>query len=107
MSFNTPAAGQSAPVANPEGVTYSNSHEDAFYNYSTGGVNLPKKRKYRQYRIFGRTLPWYASPKIQLGMVAFVCFMCPGMYNALTSMGGAGKKDHTPIDNMVGVTLMT
>ncbi|RBR11165.1 hypothetical protein FVER53590_29906 [Fusarium verticillioides] len=91
MSLNTPAAGQSAPVNNPEAVAYQ--ERDALYNYSTGVVDVPRGYKYRQYRIFGFTLPWYASPKIQLGMVAFVCFMCPGMFNALNGMGGGGLKD--------------
>ncbi|KAK7415553.1 hypothetical protein QQX98_005799 [Neonectria punicea] len=65
-----------------------------------GVVDLPRGWKYRQLRLFGRTLPWYASPRIQLGMVAFVCFMCPGMFNALGGLGGGGKTDPTLADNM-------
>ncbi|KAF5570485.1 DUF895 domain-containing protein [Fusarium phyllophilum] len=98
MSLNTPAAGQSAPVNNPEAVAYR--ERDALYNYSTGVVDVPQGYKYRQYRIFGLTLPWYASPKIQLGMVAFVCFMCPGMFNALNGMGGGGLKDTKLVNDM-------
>lgn len=64
-------------------------------------IDLPTGWKYRQRRIFGFTIPWYASPKIQLGMVAFVCFMCPGMFNALGGLGGGGKTDATLADNMV------
>lgn len=104
MSINTPAAGQSVPVANPEAVSYGN--DDQLYNHSTGTVDLPRGWKYRQYRIFGYTLPWYASPKIQLGMVAFVCFLCPGMFNALGGMGGGGKTDATLADNMVSTALI-
>jgi MFS family permease len=44
---------------------------------------------------------WYASPKFQLVMVALVCFLCPGMFNALGGMGGGGKSDATLADNMV------
>jgi len=33
---------------------------------------------YRNRKIGPVTLPWYASPEIQLLMVAFVCFLCPG-----------------------------
>ncbi|KAH7131100.1 major facilitator superfamily domain-containing protein [Dactylonectria macrodidyma] len=98
MSINTPAAGQSAPVDNPEAIAYDNA--DPLYNHSTGAVDLPPGWKYRRYNLFGRLLPWYASPKIQLGMVAFVCFMCPGMFNALGGMGGGGKADATLADNM-------
>lgn len=36
---------------------------------------------------------WYASPKFQLFMVSMVCFMCPGMYNALGGLGGSGLSD--------------
>ncbi|KAF5676121.1 putative DUF895 domain-containing protein [Fusarium heterosporum] len=98
MSLNTPAAGQSAPVNNPEAVSYMN--RDPLYNYSTGVVDVPQGFKYRQYRFFGYTLPWYASPKVQLGMVAFVCFMCPGMFNALNGMGGGGRTDTRLVNNM-------
>jgi hypothetical protein len=64
-------------------------------------LDLPDGWKYRQRRIFGLNIPWYASPKIQLLMVAFVCFMCPGMFNALSGLGGGGKTDATLADNMV------
>jgi hypothetical protein len=33
--------------------------------------------------------------------VAFVCFLCPGMFNALTGLGGGGKTSTTLADNMV------
>jgi hypothetical protein len=44
---------------------------------------------------------YYASPKFQLTMVALVCFLCPGMFNALSGMGGGGKANAIPADNMV------
>ncbi|KAF7562280.1 hypothetical protein G7046_g1876 [Stylonectria norvegica] len=65
-----------------------------------GALDLPPGWMYRQHRLMGFTLPWYASPKIQLGMVAFVCFLCPGMFNALGGLGGGGKTDPTLADNM-------
>ncbi|KAF4435886.1 putative DUF895 domain membrane protein [Fusarium austroafricanum] len=102
MSLNTPAAGQSAPVNNPEAIAYQD--HDPLYDYSTGVVRLPHGWKYRQYRIFGYKLPWYASPKTQLVMVAFVCFMCPGMFNALNGMGGAGLED-TKLGNDMNTAL--
>jgi hypothetical protein len=63
-------------------------------------LTLPEGKKYR--RFLG--LPGYASPKFQLGMVAFVCFLCPGMFNALGGLGGGGKADATLADNMVSRT---
>ncbi|KAI0130670.1 MFS general substrate transporter [Daldinia grandis] len=58
----------------------------------------PDNWMYRGFRI-GRKEFWYASPKIQLLMVAFVCFMCPGMYNALQGLGGGGQVDSTVQDH--------
>lgn len=55
-------------------------------------IHRPAGRMYKGFRI-GKTELWYASPKMQLFMVAMVCFLCPGMYNALTGMGGGGQVD--------------
>jgi hypothetical protein len=81
----------------------SEAHYDAAEE-PTGDVVLPSGWKYRGRRIAGVNIPWYASPKIQLGMVAFVCFLCPGMFNALSGLGGGGKTDATLADNMVSFT---
>jgi hypothetical protein len=63
--------------------------------------NLPQGWMYRQRKIGSLLLPWYASPKVQLLMVSMVCFLCPGMFNALGGLGGGGKADATLADNMV------
>lgn len=76
-------------------------HPVAYEEVPVAELTLPPGKKYKQFRIFGKKIPWYASPKIQLGMVAFVCFLCPGMFNALGGMGGGGKADATLADNMV------
>jgi MFS family permease len=73
---HTPEVTQEAPVA-----TASADH-----------VDRPAGWIYRSRRIAGTEL-WYASPKVQLLMVSFVCFLCPGMYNALTGLGGGGQVD--------------
>ncbi|CUM64906.1 uncharacterized protein PRCAT00002524001 [Priceomyces carsonii] len=39
------------------------------------------------------------SPWGQVCVIAFVCFCCPGMYNALTGMGGSGQVDPTAAAN--------
>ncbi|ODV88848.1 hypothetical protein CANCADRAFT_32301 [Tortispora caseinolytica NRRL Y-17796] len=36
---------------------------------------------------------------VQLIIVAFVCFLCPGMFNALSGLGGAGQLDPNTINN--------
>lgn len=54
---------------------------------------------YRQRKIGPFTIPHYASPKIQLLMIAFVCFLCPGMYNSLSGLGGGGQLNTSVADN--------
>jgi MFS family permease len=44
-------------------------------------------------------IPYYASPPFQLGLVAFVCFLCPGMFNAVNGLGAAGQVQPHDINN--------
>ncbi|XP_043701477.1 UNC93-like protein 1 [Telopea speciosissima] len=41
----------------------------------------------------------YNSPLVQVIMIGFVCFCCPGMFNALSGMGGGGQVDPTAANN--------
>lgn len=43
--------------------------------------------------------PWFASPETQLVLVSFVCFLCPGMYNAVSGLGGGGQVNATDVNN--------
>lgn len=45
------------------------------------------------------TLPAYASPKFQIVFVAIVCFLCPGMFNAVNGLGAAGQVNAHDINN--------
>lgn len=36
----------------------------------------------------------YDSPLAQVVLIGLVCFCCPGMFNALSGMGGGGQVDH-------------
>ncbi|KAF8846621.1 hypothetical protein BDZ45DRAFT_812191 [Acephala macrosclerotiorum] len=54
-------------------------------------VEIPTGWKYKSLKLGPITLPWYASPESQLILVSFVCFLCPGMFNALNGLGGAGQ----------------
>ncbi|KAI4198834.1 MAG: hypothetical protein LQ346_002682 [Caloplaca aetnensis] len=54
---------------------------------------------YRARRFGPITFPAYASPPSQLGLVAFVCFLCPGMFNALNGLGGGGQFSATTSNN--------
>ncbi|RUS27925.1 major facilitator superfamily domain-containing protein [Jimgerdemannia flammicorona] len=41
----------------------------------------------------------YSSPYTQVVLVAFICFCCPGMFNAINGLGAAGQADATAQDN--------
>jgi len=60
-------------------------------DHGTTDVVMPVGRMYKPVKIGPLTLPHYASPATQLVIVAFVCFLCPGMFNALSGMGGGGQ----------------
>ncbi|KAL2016981.1 hypothetical protein VTK56DRAFT_2700 [Thermocarpiscus australiensis] len=57
-------------------------------------VPRPAGWMYKGFRI-GKKEIWYASPIVQLLMVSMVCFLCPGMFNALTGLGAGGQVDST------------
>ena len=60
-----------------------------------GPVTFPPGWKYKKHGI----IPHYASPPFQLGLVAIVCFLCPGMFNAVNGLGGGGQLDAKTSDN--------
>lgn len=41
----------------------------------------------------------YNSPLVQVALIGLVCFCCPGMFNALSGMGGGGQVDPTAVNN--------
>lgn len=41
----------------------------------------------------------YSHPITQVALLGFVCFMCPGLYNALNGLGGGGQLDNTTASN--------
>jgi hypothetical protein len=75
--------------------------EVGFDSSSEHDVARPRGWMYKRIGVGKWNVGWYASPKFQLGMVAFVCFMCPGMFNALGGLGGGGKADAHLADQMV------
>lgn len=54
---------------------------------------------HRKYNFGPLHFPGYATPPVQLVIVAFVCFMCPGMFNAINGLGGAGQLATNVSDN--------
>ncbi|KAJ8123732.1 hypothetical protein ONZ43_g384 [Nemania bipapillata] len=64
--------------------------------YTTSDIPpRPPGWKYKGLKLPGCKEIWYASPKAQLLMVSFVCFLCPGLYNALGGLGGGGQLNAT------------
>ncbi|KAH0551595.1 hypothetical protein GP486_007188 [Trichoglossum hirsutum] len=59
---------------------------------------------YEQPRVGPVRRPWYASPLSQLLIVSFVCFLCPGMFNALSGLGGGGQVN-PDVNNSANVAL--
>ncbi|OMO64144.1 Ion channel regulatory protein, UNC-93 [Corchorus capsularis] len=41
----------------------------------------------------------YNSPLVQVCLIGLVCFCCPGMFNALSGLGGGGQVDDTAANN--------
>ncbi|KAI3471281.1 hypothetical protein Pfo_027944 [Paulownia fortunei] len=46
-----------------------------------------------------RSIFRYNSPLVQVALIGLVCFCCPGMFNALSGMGGGGQVDPTAANN--------
>ena len=55
-------------------------------------------------RFLGIRIPRYAAPMTQIILVGFIMFLNPGMYNALSGLGGAGQVDAT-VQNHAGIGL--
>ncbi|CAJ1974599.1 unnamed protein product [Sphenostylis stenocarpa] len=49
----------------------------------------------------------YNSPLIQTVLIGFVCFCCPGMFNALSGMGGGGQLNTTASNNALTALYTT
>jgi len=74
-------------------TTSKGSHESPPASAAAAGPPArPGGIQYKSVRLFGKEY-WYASPPVQLFMVSMVCFLCPGMFNALGGMGGMGLED--------------
>ncbi|XP_020229126.1 UNC93-like protein 1 [Cajanus cajan] len=55
---------------------------------TTGDENAETKWRFR-----------YNSPLVQIVLIGLVCFCCPGMFNALSGMGGGGQVNSTASNN--------
>ncbi|EPS36940.1 hypothetical protein H072_9551 [Dactylellina haptotyla CBS 200.50] len=80
----------------PPGTVVDHDSEKAAYEFPQ---ERPTGWLYQERKFGPIKLPYYASPISQLLIVAFVCFLCPGMFNALSGLGGAGQLDATVADD--------
>ncbi|KAL5568065.1 hypothetical protein UlMin_024640 [Ulmus minor] len=60
-----------------------------------------------QIQVPPKSLFRYNSPIVQVILIGFVCFCCPGMFNALSGMGGGGQVDPTASDNSLTALYTT
>ena len=65
---------------------------------NAGIAPRPTGWQYKPIKLGPINLGWYASPSFQLVMVSFVCFLCPGMFNAINGIGGGGQVDAVTAD---------
>jgi len=49
----------------------------------------------------------YSHPTVQVAFLGFTCFMCPGMFNALTGLGGGGQQSNTVQSNATAAVYAT
>ncbi|KAI2633447.1 putative MFS transporter [Xylaria nigripes] len=54
-----------------------------------------------------KLIRFYANPWTQIGLISLICFCLPGIYNALSGLGGAGQVDPTVAANASVALLST
>lgn len=85
-----------------EGLTPNeklSSRQDSIGNEENGQAAQSPEWMHRKYNFGPIHFPGYATPPVQLVVVALVCFMCPGMFNAINGLGGAGQLSAKVSDN--------
>jgi len=64
-----------------------------------GNPASPTSGRTRRPVLWPAGFPRYADPFVQVTLVAFISFLCPGMWNALNGLGGGGLVDAKPANN--------
>jgi len=54
-------------------------------------MRMGKPWMYKKLKLGPITIPGYATPEFQIIFVAIVCFLCPGMFNAVNGLGAGGQ----------------
>ena len=72
------------------------------------GFNIDEESNTQTPEITGApTLFRYNSPLVQVILIGLVCFCCPGMFNALSGMGGGGQVNTTASNNSLTALYTT
>ncbi|KAF8445503.1 major facilitator superfamily domain-containing protein [Terfezia claveryi] len=58
-----------------------------------------ESRNQSGYKVFGLSIPAWRSPLTQVILTGFVCFLCPGMFNALNGLGAGGQLESSVTSN--------
>lgn len=74
---------EAASIASPEAQQHVNVAESAVT------ASAPKNK----------LTAFYSHPWTQIVLISMICFCCPGMYNALSGLGGSGQVDPTVAAN--------
>lgn len=93
----TEAGNEKQASADAVDTTVSPSHEHVVVENDP--APQAKAWMYKTTQIGPIKVPGYASPPAQLALVAFVCFLCPGMFNAVNGLGAGGQVDPYDINN--------
>lgn len=72
----------------------SHPHDDI-----EGTETKGKPWMYKTIKLGPLAIPGYATPQFQIVFVALVCFLCPGMFNAVNGMGAGGQVNAHDINN--------
>lgn len=89
MNTNMASNEKTAPI--PEVDSQTPSMDQGSYEVT---APPPTGWMYKSRKCCGITLPYYASPKAQLLLVSFVCFLCPGR-SCERAMGRHHGRDST------------
>lgn len=92
-------AGNAEPAMTEKSPPANFSHALEETGQTSHAPAPPSSWMYRTFNIGPLHFPGYATPPVQLAVVAFVCFMCPGMFNALNGLGGGGQFAAKVADN--------
>lgn len=102
MSITEENETKTPPGTNVNLVTSSASSHDSTGEEGNIDSDYDPAKWYNK-KPFGKLFP-FSSGLSQILMVSFVCFLCPGMFNALSGMGGAGLSSAT-LSNKANIAL--